>query len=53
MCFEQNSTIPQCNDPDFDISDISDEMSSLTNLYDKTLVSRKQQVAKPLQLQFS
>ncbi|KAH8665152.1 hypothetical protein BGZ60DRAFT_470790 [Tricladium varicosporioides] len=28
---------PTCNDPNFDISDISDEMSSLTNLYDKTL----------------
>ncbi|KAF4634252.1 hypothetical protein G7Y89_g3857 [Cudoniella acicularis] len=37
MCFETNSTVPQCNDPTFDISHISDDMSSITNLYNKTL----------------
>lgn len=42
MCFtdgDDNSTVaPQCDDPDFDIGDISDDMSALTNIYDKELV---------------
>jgi hypothetical protein len=42
MCFtngDDNSTVaPQCADLDFDISAISDDMSALTNIYDKELV---------------
>ncbi|GIJ86398.1 hypothetical protein Asppvi_005286 [Aspergillus pseudoviridinutans] len=41
MCFtdgDDNSTVaPQCADPDFDIGAISDDMSALTNIYDKEL----------------
>ncbi|KAJ6004708.1 hypothetical protein N7540_013077 [Penicillium herquei] len=41
MCFpdgNDNSTVAsQCDDPDFDIGDISDEMSALTNIYDEEL----------------
>jgi hypothetical protein len=42
MCFpdgDDNSTVAsQCDDPDFDVGDISDEMSALTNIYDEELV---------------
>ncbi|CAI7594905.1 unnamed protein product [Penicillium glandicola] len=41
MCFpdgDDNSTVPsQCDDPDFDVSDIDDEMAALTNIYDEEL----------------
>ncbi|OBT40136.1 hypothetical protein VE00_09960 [Pseudogymnoascus sp. WSF 3629] len=41
MCFpdgDDNSTVAsQCDDPDFDVGDISDEMSALTNIYDEEL----------------
>lgn len=42
MCFpdgDDNSTVAsQCNDPDFDVDNISDEMSALTNIYSEKLV---------------
>ena len=44
MCFtdgDDNSTVaPQCADPDFDPGSISDDMSALTNIYDKELVCK-------------
>ncbi|KAF9250461.1 hypothetical protein DTO013E5_5510 [Penicillium roqueforti] len=41
MCFadgDDNSTVaPECADPDFDVGDISDDMSALTNIYEEKL----------------
>jgi hypothetical protein len=42
MCFangDDNSTVaPECDDPDFDVDIITDEMAALTNIYDGELV---------------
>jgi hypothetical protein len=44
MCFpdgnDTSTVASQCNDPDFDVSDISSEMAAVTNIYDKELVCK-------------
>lgn len=42
MCYsngdDDSVVAPECADPDFDVDAISDDMSALTNMYDRELV---------------